>query len=217
MYFDRAQAICVTDTILRSKSLVHTLQAANRATLQGESSLSNYRVKYKKGDLEIEVESTEKSYVDGKLAELLSTKSESTKPAPRTNRRRTKTKEDPAGKDTNQVDVAAIVDAINDSDDHAEIDKYILSKVGQLPRIIMCLHFAAETLDSPTLTTGNIQTITDQLGIKIGAANAGATIKNNQKYFTAGSVRKKGAIMKYKLNRKGQAAYNSILKGEKPS
>lgn len=106
------------------------------------------------------------------------------------------------------------VSAINDDDDHDKIEENILNKSGQLPRIIMCLYFAKNVFGSP-LTTGDIQTITDQLGIKIGSANAANTIKGNLKYFTADAVRKKGAVIKYKLNRKGNEAYNKILNGEK--
>lgn len=183
--------------------------------------MSHYRVKYKTGDLEVEVESTDKAYVDSKLAELL-TISEGTpakKAAARKRRRKATGRSSSLDNDRNStsIDFPAIVEAINDSDEHDSIDKHILSKSAQLPRIIMCLDFAATALDSPYLTTGHIQTITDQLGVKIKSQNAAKTIKNNQKYFTADSVRKTGAIIKYKLNRKGQAAYKALLKGEKLS
>lgn len=182
--------------------------------------MSNYRVKYKKGDLEIEVESTDKNYVDGKVAELLAAdKVAPKKVAAKRPRRKATTKSDSSDspQDAAGVDVPAIVEAINDSDEHDDIDKNILSKSAQLPRIIMCLHFAESVLDSPNLTSGDIQTITDQLSVKIKSQNAGTTIKKNQKYFTADSVRKRGAIIKHKLNRKGKAAYNTLLKGEKLS
>jgi len=189
---------------------------------EGERELSNYRVKYRNGELEIEVESTDKAYVDKKLAELLESRSEPAKQTPEKKppHRKSAGKSKSSGstpESSTHVDVPAIVEAINDSDDHDAIDKHILSKSGQLPRIIMCLEFAASTLDSPYLTTGNIQTITDQLGTKIKSQNAATTIKSNQKYFTADSVRKTGAIIRYKLNRKGLTAYKTLLKGEKLS
>lgn len=177
--------------------------------------MSNYRVKYKKGEVEIEVESTDKAYVDKKLTELLSSSEEPRKPTPS---KRSKTnKANDSGGGTGQVDVPAVVDAINDFDDHEKIEEHILKKPGQLPRIIMCLKFAASTLDSPLLTTGDIETITDQLGVKLFSRNAASAIKKNQKYFTLDSVRKPGAIVKYKLNRKGETAYETLLKGKKLS
>ena len=179
--------------------------------------MSNYRVKYRDGNFEIEVESTEKAYVDDKLAELLSSQTKPAKPPQRRSPNRRQSASNSTDEDSGQVDVAAIVEAISDSDDYDAIDTHILSKVGQLARIIMCLKFASTTLESPQLTTGNIELITDQLGIKITPQNAGKVIKRNLKYFTASSVRRQGAIIKYKLNRKGLDAYDKLLKGEKLS
>lgn len=182
--------------------------------------MSNYRIKYKKGDFEIEIESTEKNYVDEKIKEMLeaspkqevkSIKKKAVKKSPGSSSQRSKGDSDSEP----QINIPAIVEAINDYDDHEAVDKHILSKSAQLPRIIMCLKFADEALDSPYLTTGNIQTITDQLGVKIKSQNAATTIKSNQKYFTADSVRKVGAIVRYKLNRKGITAFDKLLKGEK--
>ncbi|HFD31767.1 MAG TPA: hypothetical protein ENJ28_03500 [Gammaproteobacteria bacterium] len=184
--------------------------------------MSNYRIRYRKGDFELEVESTEKQYVDSKFKELLNAKPDSAAQAPKKKTARKKPASNSKQNDSKQggsgqIDIPAVIEAINDSDDHEAIDENILSKSGQLPRIIMCLKFAESTLDSPYLTTGHIQTITDQLGIKIKSQNAATTIKSNQKYFTADAVRKAGTIIKYKLNRKGLTAYNNLLKGEKIS
>lgn len=181
--------------------------------------MSNYRIKYKKGDFELEIESTEKDYVDSMFKELLESKIE---PQPAVKKKTPARKPKPATPKVNggaesadKVDIPVLIEAINDSDDHDAIDENIISKSAQLPRIIMCLKFAESTLESPYLSTGHIQTITDQLGIRIKSQNAATTIKKNQKYFTADGVRKTGALIKYKLNRKGLAAYGKLLKGEK--
>jgi hypothetical protein len=183
---------------------------------------SNYRVRYKNGDFEIEVESSDKNYVDAKIIELIakelsgvSTKKNQEKKSTHPKKNSIKKTKINASENTEEpVDITAIVSAINDDDDHEKIEEQILNKSGQLPRIIMSLYFAQEVLNSP-ITTGDIQTITDQLGIKIGSANAANTIKGNLKFFTADTVRKKGAVIKYKLNRKGIDAYKKILNGEK--
>lgn len=193
------------------------LEPVSATQRSGGTALSNYRVKYRDGNLEIEVESTDKAYVDKKLAELLSLQVKPAKQPRRKSANRRQSTNDSTEEDSSQVDVVAIVAAINESDEHDAINNHILSKSAQLPRIIMCLKFASTTLDSPLLTSGDIETITDQLGIKIKSQNAGTAIKNNQKYFTPSSVRKRGAIMKYKLNRKGDTAYKNLLKGEKLS
>lgn len=184
---------------------------------------SNYRVKYKNGSFEVEIESSDKSYVDSKLAEFIameeSERNQNGKQvsnSKQTKRKGTKATAQNSGvpDSKDNVDVAKIVAAINDDDEYDKIEEHILNKSGQLPRIIMCLYHA-ESADQSPITTGSIQTITDQLGIKITNANAAKTIKNNLKYFVADSVRKKGAIMKYKLNRKGNDAFQKLLNGER--
>jgi hypothetical protein len=181
--------------------------------------LDNYRIKYKKGDFELEIESTEKSYVDEKLQEMLKS---TLAPKPKVDRKKQSKKKGTTSSSQGegiqdgrpQVDIPAIIEAINDDDEHDKIEEQILNKSAILPRVLMCLQFSQETVNEP-LTTGDIQTITDQLGIKVSSANAGTAIKKNLKYFTTDSVRKKGAIMKYKLNRKGLQAYQKALDGEK--
>ena len=179
---------------------------------------NNYRVRYRNGDLEIEVESADKAYVDSKLSELLE---KDVKPAIKTKTKtksiKPKTRKPVNNEEENSVDVPTLVDAINESDKHENIEKNILNKPSQINRIILCLYYASEVLDPPCLTTGDIEKITNQLGVKLSSQNAAKTIKANQKYFTADQVRKVGAIIKYKLNRKGISAYGHILNGEKLS
>jgi len=181
-----------------------------------------YRVSYKIGSFEIEVESSDKEYVDSKLRELLARGGDKAiqieqrdkkvvRPENMTPKKSGETSD--RTEVEGSIDIAAIVSAINDNDDHEKIEINILNKSGQLPRIIMCLYFAEDVYGAP-ITTGDIHSITDQLGIKISAANAGTTIKNHQKYFAADTVRKKGAVIKYKLNRKGNEAYKKLLNGE---
>ena len=181
-----------------------------------------YRVKYRNGGLEIEIESSDQQYVDNKFKELIGkevsasrSKNNQTKPKVK-KKAHQKIKENTSNdsSDNTEIDITGIVSAINDDDSHTMIEENILNKSGQLPRIIMCLHFADDLL-AQTLTTGDIQTITDQLGIKISNTNAANTIKANLKYFSADSVRKKGSVVRYKLNRKGKDAYQKLLNSEK--
>ena len=181
-----------------------------------------YRVRYKNGDLEIEVESSDKTYVDSKLTELLDKNNVSPlkvtpKVKPKRAAKKSQSKDAGSKKEESAVDIPALVEAINESDDHEGIEKHILNTSDQLNRIILCLHFAHEHLDSAYLTTGDIEKITNQLGVKITSQNASGKITSNQKYFTADQVRKVGAIIRYKLNRKGIQAYSKIINGEKLS
>lgn len=184
-----------------------------------------YKVRVKKGEYEIEIESSDKAYVDAKLSQLLES-SDASFPPPSANRttprrkasKRAKPKEDcdDTRPESAELDIAGLVAHIKDSDDYADVEKNIIDKKNVLAKIVMCLYYAAEFFDDPHLTTGQIQDITDQLSIRLGMANAANKIRDNQRYFTGKTVRKKGQPVPYKLNRQGEKAFEKFVKGEKP-
>lgn len=184
----------------------------------------SYKVRVKKGEYEIEIESSDKAYVDAKLGELLDSVPKTESPVGETKRRKktagksaAKSKANsPSDNDTAKLDVAGLVAHIKDAEDYDDVETNIIDKRDVLAKIIMCLHYAAEYLDDPHLTTGQIEAITNQLGIKIALSNASNKITSNQRYFTGKTVRRPGQAVPYKLNRKGENAFKKYLKGEKP-
>jgi len=183
----------------------------------------NYRIRVKKGDLEVEVESTDKSYVDSRLKELLSDaqavsapqKPPSTKKqSPQVKRKKQNSNKNKSSQNeqVTGIDIPGIVAHLKDSDDYAQIEAKILDKRDVLNRIMMCMYYAVEFSGDPFLTTGQVEAITNELGVKVGMANAANKIRDNQKYFTGKTVRKKGQPVPYKLNRQGKNAFKAILK-----
>jgi hypothetical protein len=187
----------------------------------GNTVSENYRVHYRKGDVDIEVESTDKAYVNEMLAKLLATSPTLSEKhgARRVQRRQTRsTAHDAAGgkeSDQTSVDVPGVVADIHDADNYADIEKHVLNKRAELPRILLVCHFAHEH-GHAWLTTGDIEALTDQLGMKISQANASNCISANRKYFTAGTVRKKGTKVPYKINRQGKLTLDEYVAGGKP-
>jgi hypothetical protein len=182
----------------------------------------NYRVHYKKGDVEVEVESTDKNYIDQMLHKLVSLSPKPIEPQGKGNgkgnrkgyhRQRGRPTEDQR-EGVSTIDVADIAAKIHDSDKFQQIEKNILNKNRMLPRVLLAFHFAHEN-GAEFITTGDVEAITDQLRIKIAQPNVSHCISNSKKYFTAGRVRKKGAKVPYKLNRQGIGAFQKCLAGEK--
>ena len=177
----------------------------------------NYRIKYKSGDFEVEVESTDKAFVESKLNELIKETPSTKTRAPKKTTTSKKTASTPqAARETDNdesgVDIMAIVNAINDADNHDQIDEKILKKANQMNRILLVFYFVNELYDNnTTITTGAIVKITDQLGVKIKAPNVANKVKANAKFFAADAVRKKGTASKYKINRKGLEEYERVL------
>lgn len=176
----------------------------------------NYRVHYKKGDFEVEVESTDKDYVDDTLKRLIdqdippTSVTQGIEPlkgdaAPSS---------EPAEQDTAQtLDVSMLVNSIHESGDYPVIEEHIINKRKRLPRILMVLHFAHQ-YGIDYLTTADVEEITDQLRIKISKEHVSHTIKPNRKYFQTATSVKPGRKALYKLNRLGLQAYARCLKGE---
>lgn len=77
--------------------------------------------------------------------------------------------------ETSKIDVAGIVEKIQDSENFTDIEKNILDKSDQLPRILLAGQFAHEHGQN-SFTTGDIEGITDQLGMKIIQTNASKCI-----------------------------------------
>jgi len=177
---------------------------------------NNYRIKYKTGDFELEVESTDKAFVESKLKELIQDGQEpaiadSKKATPKRKAVTRQAKKEPEEGNSDSVDIMGIVNEINDADNHPIIEKNILKKANQLNRILLVFYFAHKVHKDTGITTGDIEAVTHQLGIRIKKSNAGGCIKTNSKYFAAENVRRKGAVVKYKINRKGIEEFENLI------
>ena len=75
----------------------------------------------------------------------------------------------------------------------------------------MCMYYAAEQFSDPYLTTGEMEAVTDQLGVRIDSSNAAKVLKKNSTYVTTDTMRKPGTIVGYKLNRSGVKHFENLL------
>jgi hypothetical protein len=104
-----------------------------------------------------------------------------------------------------------IVNAIKDDDRWSDIESRVLDNRSELPRILLVGYFAGRTND-PSITTADIQAVTDELGVRIRASNAANSLKAAAgRYFTSDRVRKQGQVVRYRLNRAGEGEFLRIL------
>jgi hypothetical protein len=179
-----------------------------------------FRVRYREGDFEVEVESSDKNYVENKLKKLLEERNAYQTERPiRTKRKgsaKTPRKKQIAvdADDTTQVDIEAIVNLVNGYDDHATLAVNVLDKRDVLPKVLMCLYMVKD-YDIEGLTSGQIAKVLDQLksGGSQPTISRCLSTKGHQKYFSRSGVRTKGATVYYKLNRTGIAEFEKLLKG----
>jgi hypothetical protein len=120
-----------------------------------------------------------------------------------------------ASDDEKTPDIAAIVARIKDCDEAEQIEARVLNQKNVLNRVLLCLWIAHRDF-SPTmgLTSGDIEKITDQLGVKVGISNASTILAGRAKSFVSGdTVRKQGGAVHYRLNRRGVQQFESVLTG----
>jgi hypothetical protein len=188
----------------------------------------NYRVRYRQGDVEIEVESSEKDYVDAKFQELLKLDSiELTAPvggevaakqvirAARKPRSATVKIPSATHDEDASVEVTAIIDAIHQAEKFPEIETNVLKKRDQLGRILLCFYFAYTQFNQAALSAKQVEEITDRLGNQIKDTNVSKTIRNKAKpYLTL--VTLGGDTKMFKMNIRGKDAFEKILSNQKP-
>ena len=179
--------------------------------------VTNYRVRLKKGEQEIEIESTDKNYVDSKLNELLPKFSQIIEKSTTSKPGKKKTDKPEMGKDLSvdsKFNANTLVERIHEFKNYSDVETNIINKKDMLSKIMMCMYFAKDLFDPPHLTTGQVEAITDQIGIRIAMSNVGHKIKKNMKYFSKGKI--EGNKVPYKLNLPGERAFEKCMKGEQP-
>lgn len=188
---------------------------------------SLYRVRYKKGDFEVEVESSEQNYVDTKMRELLETdfkkpsgdtsgRKRAAKPSRASSRKVVESTSD-NGDEVAESTLTEIITSINDADNFKDIEKHVLDQRDRLPRILMCYYFAHKHQSDPALITTHVERITEHFRVRIAASNVAKVIREGaSQYLTGDRVRKRGVATNYKINRTGIDAFEKIMRGEKP-
>lgn len=115
----------------------------------------------------------------------------------------------------NSKDLAlSIANKISDCQESEEIKTNILDKKGAEARVLLCFYIAYKYFEHAWLTSGDIETITAELGVKITTGNASNKIKGLRIYLESGSVRRMGAPTSYRLNRNGEKRMREILNGK---
>ena len=147
---------------------------------------------------------------------------EQVSPAPRSVNKRKTSKSKPSttpqqsSSENNAIDLASIVNTIKDCDEAETIEVKILDNADVMNRTLMCLYVNNKYFDSsPAMTTGDISKTLTQLGVPVATANVSSAIARKAKsYVMSDAVRTKGAVIRYKLNRRGIQYFEKLLGNE---
>lgn len=109
-----------------------------------------------------------------------------------------------------------IINKIKNCEKNEKIESQILDKSSQEGKILLPFYICYKYFPNQRLTTGNVEKITSDLGVKIKVYNISKAIKKSLwKYLDGHSPRKKGKIILYKLNQRGLQHFESLLNAEK--
>jgi hypothetical protein len=113
-----------------------------------------------------------------------------------------------------EEDLATIVNTIKTCDEAQEIRAQILDRTIEVNRVLLPLYIMNQYMaDAFGLTTGEIETITIDLGIKVFKQNALRVFtRTGSDYVIGDRVRKSGQVTRYKLNRRGVQYIKETLK-----
>jgi len=116
-------------------------------------------------------------------------------------------------KEKKKVDATvSIVNKIKDCDEFEKIEKEVLDKSSISNRVLLPFYICYKYFPQQGLTTGDVEKITEQLGVRVKTPNVSNAITGSLWKFLAGdSSRKKGKVVVYKLNRKGAKYFESVL------
>ncbi len=108
-----------------------------------------------------------------------------------------------------------IINKIGDCDESDDIQSNVLDKRDREGRVLLCMYVSYKYFDNAWLTTGDIEKITSDLGVKIDISNVTKALKALRLYTEHSSVPKKGQSTPYRLNRKGIKRFEEIIHGKK--
>jgi hypothetical protein len=107
--------------------------------------------------------------------------------------------------------ILQIVNKIGDCDETEAIHKEILDKRGAEGRILLPFYVSHKYFGNEWLTSGGIEKITSDLGVKISTTNVSNYLTTFRKYLESGAARKKGQPTPYRLNRNGVKRFEEII------
>ncbi|MCA9666237.1 MAG: hypothetical protein KC503_11640 [Myxococcales bacterium] len=197
-----------------------------------------YRVRSRIGNIEIEVESSSKRFIDRKLAALraeiegkattTAAPKKAAKAAKKAGRKASKKK---AAKKKTAKKAAAtsaasagasaasngtmapsqLVSAIKKDARWGQIKKNIIDKSSQLPRILLCYYFAGKAGQS--LAASDVEAATAALGSRIAATNVAKVIRQRGKQYLVGDTG--GAVNIHSIGKRGASAVDTLIAGDR--
>jgi hypothetical protein len=107
--------------------------------------------------------------------------------------------------------VLQIVNKVGDCDETADIQARVLDKRGAEGRVLLSFYVSQKYFNNTWLTSGDVEKITSDLGVKIDKKNISNYLVTYRKYLESNAVRKSGQPTPYRMNRGGVKRFEEII------
>lgn len=108
--------------------------------------------------------------------------------------------------------ILLIVNKIKDCEESEKIYAQVLTKISLPAKVLLPFYICYKYFPEQSLTTGNIEKITDNLRVRVKVPNVSKAVAGPlQRYLAGDSTRGKGKASRYKLNLKGAEHFELLL------
>lgn len=104
-----------------------------------------------------------------------------------------------------------IVNKIGDCDEADLIQRHVLDQRGAEGRVLLPFYIANKYFNNAWLTSGDVEKVTSDLGVKIHLKNVTNYLVTYRKYLESNAVRKTGQPTPYRMNRSGRKRFEEII------
>lgn len=136
--------------------------------------------------------------------------------APRTPKKKASARGQGLPSETDSPDLNEIVNLVKNCDEAEALENKILDRASQVDRTLLPLYIVHEHMGNKFgLTSGEISTVTAELGVRVTQPNASTTLSSTAaRYVMGDKVRKRGQPTRYRLSRRGLQYLKSVISGK---
>ena len=177
--------------------------------------MSNFRVRYRSGEFEVEIESSDRGFVDSTLAELLSRTGRGVRSdSPAAPQRAERAEDAPEPGELPESDlVNGTVAAVQNDPRWTHIWKTVLKGRSQLDRVLLVYYFAEKTDRDAGMSALEVHKVTKELHSEIAAPNVAKVIRESGRGFLIRASSADDHVARYRINREGRGHVERLLSG----
>jgi hypothetical protein len=107
-----------------------------------------------------------------------------------------------------------VANKVGDCDERESIQSRVLDKRNMEAKVLLCFYISYKYFSNVWLTSGDVEKVTSDLGVKIDKKNVSNKLRETRRYLESKTTIRKGQPTPYRLNRQGVKRFEEILNNE---